>query len=143
MRDAVCFPGEFGDVPDFRDGAAEGFLTVNVLAGPHGGDTGHGMGVIGSGHHHRIEVLLLYQLAEIAVGPGGGELPRNRGEAVLVDVTEGCDIGDVLELTDAVTALSGGAHHPDIQFVVCGGSFPGPQDLWGGCPAGECRGRGG
>ena len=107
MRNAICFAGEFGDVSNFRDGAAEGFLAVNMLAGPHGSDTGDGMGVIGSGHHHRIEVLLLYQPAEIAVGSGCWELLRDRGEAVLVNVAEGCDVSDILELIDALTALSG------------------------------------
>ena len=107
LRNAIRFLGEFGDVPDFRDGAAEGFLAVYMFVGAHGGDTGDGMGVIGSGNHHRIEVLLLYQLAKILVGPGGGKLLRDRGEAVLVYVTEGGDVCDALELTDAVTALSG------------------------------------
>ena len=46
MRNAICFAGEFGDVSNFRDGAAKGFLAVNMLAGPHGSDTGDGMGVI-------------------------------------------------------------------------------------------------
>ncbi len=143
LRDPIRFAGKFGNVPDFRDGAAKGLLTVDVFAGLHGGDTGDGMGVIGSGNHHCIQVLLLYQLAKILVGLGGGKLLRDRGEAVLVDVAEGCDVCDILELPDAVTALPGRSYNSDVDLLVCRNSLLGPQDCGCGYPASNSSSTGG
>ena len=126
---------KISDMANFRNSAAERFLAVNMFAGPHGCDTGDGMGVIGSCYHYGVKVLLLYELAKIPVGSGLGELSRDWSEAVLVNVAQGGNVCDILESPNAESTLPGRSYHSDVDLIVCRNSVLGPQDCGCGYPA--------
>ena len=55
-------------------------------------DAGQGVGVVGRADDHRVEVLLVEQLAPVDVGLGLGELLGGLGQVVVVDVAQGDDV---------------------------------------------------
>src|SRR5262245_39314877 len=91
------------------------------------------MRVIRCGDDDGIDVLLVYQTTEIPIGLGGREFLRDGREALIVDIAKRNDVGDVLELADAVTALAVNTDDSDVKFFL-GGNGLGAEELRGGHP---------
>ena len=72
----------------FVDENRERLLHIDILARRAGHDGEHGMPVVGRGHHHSIDVLVLVHLAKIAVALGIGAFQVRQAflHARLVDI---------------------------------------------------------
>ncbi len=126
--------GRLGQRTGLGDGSGEGFFAIDVVPGLEGGHGGDGVGVIRGGDDDGVEAGLFNQATEIAVGLRVGEPLVSGGEAGGIHVTEGGDLGEVLELVDAEASLAPHAHDADLEFVVGGDRRLSPQEVRDGEP---------
>jgi hypothetical protein len=66
--------GGLGDLARLEHGIGEGFFAIDVFAAVERGQGDDGVGVVGRGDHHGIDIFLGQQLAVIAVGLAGAIL---------------------------------------------------------------------
>ena len=58
------------DDPALVNVTGEGLFAIDVLFRQQGGQGGKGVGMLGGGHHHRIDIVdLLVKVTEIRIGP--------------------------------------------------------------------------
>ncbi len=122
------FAGQLGHHSRLGNGAGQRLLAVEVPSAAQGRHARHGVGVIRGGHHDGVEILLVHQPPEVPVGLCSGELFRHRSQAVVVDIAESRDVGDVLELADTESRLPVRTNEPDVEAVVGGHFSLGPQN---------------
>ena len=97
LRDDVVLLGGLHQPADLIDRVGQGLFAVDVLAALDGGHGRHRVGMVGRGHHDRVDLLveLVKHLAEVAVLPGLGPfLEGGGGAAAAVDVAERDDVLD-------------------------------------------------
>ena len=115
---SICFPGELGHDTRFRDGTREWLLAIEMPPASQGRHAGHRMGVIRSGHHDGVQILLIDQPSKIPMDLGARKLFRDRAQTLFVYIAQGGHVGDLFELTDAVSRLPRRTNESDVQLVV-------------------------
>jgi hypothetical protein len=96
----------------------ERFLHIDVPADADGGQRDDRVGVVGRGHDHGVDVLLLVEhLALIAIDFGPGKLLERLGGVTLVHVTERHDVlgGALLEV---VVPYAANADAGDVELLA-------------------------
>ncbi len=114
------FARQFGHHPRLGDGPGQRLFAVEMPPAAQGRDARHGVSVVRGGHHDGIEILLVHQPPKVPVGLRIGKFLRHRGDAICVHVAESRDVGDVLEVADAVARLPARTNESDIQPVIGG-----------------------
>ena len=101
-------------------GVGQRLLAVDVLAGLEGQHGGRRVVVVGRGDQHRVDVLLVEQLAVIDHEAGLGESLAHLAGAVLVHVAQGHDFGSpgLDELIDVPASLALDADDAHVQPLV-------------------------
>ncbi len=101
----------------FLHGMCEGFFAVDVLSGPHRGDGGWGVMVIGGADDDGIDFGIGDDFPPISGCFGTFESFLNSSEGIAIDVAESVDVlsPDSVEVGSATTAGSDDAH---AEFAV-------------------------
>ncbi|MCR4415328.1 MAG: hypothetical protein NUV77_23190 [Thermoguttaceae bacterium] len=121
LRDDVVLFGGLHQRAALVDRMGQGFLAIDVFAAPDGRHGGHGVEVVGRGHHHGVDLLLhrVEHLAEVLELRGVGPAPERVRGAPGIDIAQGHDV----LATDRVQVA--GPHAPDanardVQLLVGG-----------------------
>ena len=144
LRDSFRLARGLGDDARLGNGAGERLLAVEMTSALQRGDGGDGVRVVRRGDDDGVEILLVYESAEIAISLRGRELLGDGRHAAFVDVAERDDVRDVLELPDTEPALAVHADDADVQLVIGGDGALGAQELRRSQPkaGGGCGGAG-
>ena len=113
--------------PGLVDGVTHGLFDVDVLALLHGVDGDGRVPVVGSGHHHRVDVAALDQLAVVRVA-GTLVAFRHLAAPFLPHIADAHDAAEAMLLADAGES----ARRHRRSRVVCGRS---PPASWMPCRA--------
>ena len=122
LRHAVVLLGQLRHHARLADGVGERLLAVDVLAQAQGRRRGGRVDVVGRGHHHGVDVLLLQQFSQVVVLPRLGEPVGRLGQVRVVHVAEGGDVHQlgVDRLVEVVLGLVGDADEADVELFVGG-----------------------
>ncbi len=146
LDDAVVFESGSGELASFPDGVGDWFFDVDVFPGLCGPDGSEGVPVVRGGNHHGVDVLVLKEAADIAVGCDGLsrvvwillEYGFAVCDAFCVNVTQGneaCVFGVESVFKDA-WAASADADSGDADGIVgalCPQEGCGCEEGCGGC----------
>ena len=120
----LVFFGRFGEHAGLIDIVRKGLLDIDVLAELHGGKRGHGMGVVGRGDGHGIDILrlLVQHLPEVLIDLRLRETFDGGPDLAIVHVRKANDVGlgALREFREIAFALSAGTDARDIQRVAGG-----------------------
>src|SRR5262249_19430986 len=136
LHDPLVLPRRLHNGAALADVVRQRLLYVDVLARLAGQDRGNGVPVVRRGDDHRVHVLAVEHLAEVAVrlAARAGPLP-GLGRVRLVDVAHGHerDVRDRARQSRHGQAARAAADQPDVYALV------GAEDPAGG--SGGSRGR--
>ncbi len=114
----LVLPGGLGQHPRFVNRMGQGLLHVDVLAPPDSRQGDHGMGMVGRGHDHCVEIFLLIEHdAEILVPLGLRILGKGPGGDGRVQVAKRRDVL-VGAVGQVVGAHAADADPRDVEFLA-------------------------
>ena len=119
LRGDLVFAREISQHACLENGVRQRFLTVDMLAQPDGHRGGGGMGVIRSGHDHRVDVLgLLFQhLAKVGILRRLGVTLEHMRRPAGIDVTKRDDVL-AFAAVDIDLPLAAGTNRSDVEPFV-------------------------
>src|SRR4030095_16933551 len=115
---SLRLPRGLGDNARLGNRARQWLLAIKMPSAIEPPDAGDGVRVVRRRDDDSVEILLIHEPAEIAVGFSRGKTLCHRPEPLLIHVTQRNDVGDSFELSDAEAALAGHTDDADVQLVI-------------------------
>ena len=122
LRGDAIFARRITQHAGLEDRPGHGLLAVDVFAALHGPHRRDGVGVVGSGNGHRVDVaaLLVQHHPVVFVRLGVRKLLERLGGVVPIGVRQGDDVVPHGTAHDVAMALATGADRGDVQLLIGG-----------------------